>query len=90
MCLAFDISTTSQGLAFGDNAGSIHLFATTSEPLFNTYSRMTEHADQVVTCPSFDIDDYETPLSVVPLPLINTDMPLASDLPAWLMQKCYR
>lgn len=90
MCLAFDVSQTSQALAFGDNAGSIHLFSTTSEPLFNSFSRMTEHADHVVTCPSFAIDDYNTPLSSVPLPLIHHDVPLASDLPAWLMHKCYR
>lgn len=88
--MAFDIATTSQALAFGDNAGSIHLFSTTNEPIFNTYSRMTEHADQVIPCPSFSIDDYQTPLSVVPLPLMPSDQPLASDLPAWLMQKTYR
>lgn len=89
MCLAFDISSTSQALAFGDNAGSIHLFASTNDVMFNTYSRMTEHADQVLPCPSFGIDD-DVPLSTVPLPLINTDMPLASDLPSWFMQRTYR
>ncbi|XP_031353190.1 PAN2-PAN3 deadenylation complex catalytic subunit PAN2 isoform X3 [Photinus pyralis] len=90
MCLAFDTCSTSQALAFGDNAGSIHLFSATSDPVFNTYSRITEHADPVTHFPSFAIDDYETPLSIVPLPIINTDMPLASDWPEHLMQKCYR
>ncbi|XP_022916224.1 PAN2-PAN3 deadenylation complex catalytic subunit PAN2 isoform X2 [Onthophagus taurus] len=90
MCLAFDISSTSQAMAFGDNAGSIHLFAGTHDPIFNSYSRMTEHADQVTPLPSFTIDDYETPLSSVPLPIVHTDMPLASDWPPQLMKKSYR
>lgn len=90
MCLAFDICSTSQAMAFGDNAGSIQLFATTNEPVFNSFSRLTEHADSVLSAPSFAIDDYETPLSIVPLPLINTGEPLASDLPAWFMKKTYR
>ncbi|KAF5293684.1 hypothetical protein FQA39_LY03169 [Lamprigera yunnana] len=90
MCLAFDVCTTAQAMAFGDNAGSIHLFSATSDPIFNTFSRMTEHADQVTPLQSFAIDDYNTPLSTVPLPVVNTDMPLASDWPEHLMQKCYR
>lgn len=90
MCLAFDISSTSQAMAFGDNAGSIHLFATTSEPVFNSFSRITEHADAVLQPPSFAIDDYETPLSIVPLPLLNTGEPLASELPAWFLKRTYR
>lgn len=90
MCLAFDISSTSQALAFGDNAGSIHLFGTTNEPVFNSFSRITEHADPVLSGPSFAIDDYETPLSIVPLPLLNTGEPLASELPSWFLKRTYR
>ncbi|KRT85961.1 Peptidase [Oryctes borbonicus] len=90
MCLAFDISSTSQAMAFGDSAGSIHLFSSSPEPIFNTYSRITEHADQVAQIPSFAIDDYETPLSVVPLPVVGSDLPLVSDWPPYLMKKCYR
>lgn len=89
MCLAFDISTSCQALAFGDSSGSIHLFSGTSEPIFNTFSRLTEHADQSTPFPSFAIDDYETPLSVIPLP-ITSDISLASDWPAHLMERCYR
>lgn len=89
MCLAFDISTSCQALAFGDSNGSMHLFSGASEPIFNTYSRMTEHADHTTSCPSFAIDDYETPLSVIPLP-ITSEMSLASDWPPHLMQRCYR
>lgn len=89
MCLAFDISTSCQALAFGDSNGSIHLFSGATEPIFNTFSRMTEHADQPAPFSSFAIDDYETPLSVIPLP-ITGEMSLASDWPPHLMQKCYR
>lgn len=32
-CLTFDISGTSQALAFGDSAGSIHLFSSARQPL---------------------------------------------------------
>lgn len=90
MCLAFDVSSTNQALAFGDNAGSIHLFSSSSEPIFNTFSRMTEHADHPATVPGFAVDDYETPLSIVPFPLDPSGMPLASDWPEHLTQKCYR
>lgn len=90
MCLAFDVCATSQAMAFGDNSGSIHLFSASSEPVFNSFSRMTEHADHPASIPGFAIDDYETPLSVVPLPLDPSGMPLASDWPEHLMQKCYR
>lgn len=90
MCLAFDVSSTNQALAFGDSAGSIHSFATSNEPIFNTFSRMTEHADHPATVPGFAVDDYETPLSIIPLPLDHSGMPPASDWPEHLMQKCYR
>lgn len=88
MCLTFDISATSQALAFGDSSGSIHLFSSTPQPLFNTYSRMTEHGDPLVTYPSFAIDDYDTPLSVIPMPIQHDG--LASDWPDQLTKKCYR
>lgn len=90
MCLAYDVSSSSQAMAFGDNAGSIHLFSSTAEPIFNTFSRMTEHADPVVPLASFAIDDYETPLSVVPINIVNPEIPLASDWPPHLMDTTYR
>ncbi|XP_049825022.1 PAN2-PAN3 deadenylation complex catalytic subunit PAN2 isoform X2 [Aethina tumida] len=89
MCLAFDISSTSQAIAFGDNSGHIHLFGTTEEPIFNSYSRLTEHADPVEQYHSFTIDDYSTPLSVIPMPIVP-DIPLASDWPPEFMQNAYR
>lgn len=90
MCLSFDISSSSQAMALGDSTGSIHLFSSTTEPIFNSFSRLTEHADPVDSFPSFGIDDIDTPLSAVPLPIINADMPLASDWPPQFMENVYR
>ncbi|XP_017771009.1 PREDICTED: PAB-dependent poly(A)-specific ribonuclease subunit PAN2 isoform X1 [Nicrophorus vespilloides] len=89
MCLAFDISSSNQAMCFGDNAGSMHLFSSREDVIFNSYSRMTEHADTVASYPNFGIDDYDTPLSVIPMPLISTEV-LASDWPAHLMANTYR
>lgn len=90
MCLAFDISSSSQSIAFGDNAGSIHLFTSADQAVFNNFSRLTEHADSIVSYPCFDIDDYETPLSSIPMSIVPSDVPLASDWPEHLTRKVYR
>ncbi|KAJ8980961.1 hypothetical protein NQ317_013413 [Molorchus minor] len=95
MCLTFDISSSSQAMAFGDNTGHIHLFAksqSVAHPKFNNFSRPIEMPDQQVHYPGFGIDDYNTPLSVVPLqlPLMHTDDLLASNWPPQFMQKVYR
>ncbi|KAJ8929829.1 hypothetical protein NQ314_017427 [Rhamnusium bicolor] len=87
MCLTFDISTTSQVMAFGDNSGHIHFFTTSGAPTFNTFSRPCEMPDDQVTFPSFGIDDYTTPLSVIPMPIVPPELPLASNWPAYLTQK---
>ncbi|XP_018323979.1 PAN2-PAN3 deadenylation complex catalytic subunit PAN2 isoform X2 [Agrilus planipennis] len=90
MCLAFDVSATSQAMALGDNTGSIHLFSATSDPLFNSYSRLTEQADHVTPFQSLAVDDYSVPLSAIPLPLLNPEISFASDWPEHLIQKTYR
>lgn len=90
MCLSFDISSSSQAMALGDSTGSIHLFCNAAEPVFNSFSRLAEHADPVDSFPSFGFDDIETPLSAVPLQIVNSDLPLASDWPVKFMQKVYR
>lgn len=89
MCLSFDISSSSQVMALGDSTGSMHLFCSTTEPVFNSFSRLTEHHDAAEPFPSFGIDDMDTPLSTVPLP-ITSEMSLASDWPVKLIQKVYR
>lgn len=112
MCLAFDIPSTSQALGLGFNNGSIHLLSSAAtlnsstgagEPVFNSYSRMTEHADTPHTASgmpipqpntpgpaSFAIDDYSTPLSAVPMPVLGDGAPLLSDWPDYLMEVSYR
>ena len=39
---SFDISPSNQVLAFGDNGGFMHVFASGDEPVFNPYSNETE------------------------------------------------
>ncbi|XP_044730900.1 PAN2-PAN3 deadenylation complex catalytic subunit PAN2 isoform X2 [Chrysoperla carnea] len=95
MCMAFDVASTSQAMVLGDSAGNIHLFtaANTSshDVVFNTYSRPTEHADPVdMSMPTIAYDDFRTPLSVVPLPVISNGTPLASDWPSQFMKRVYR
>ncbi|XP_019760308.1 PAN2-PAN3 deadenylation complex catalytic subunit PAN2 isoform X1 [Dendroctonus ponderosae] len=90
MVLAFDVSTTLQAMSFGDSGGQIHLFSTTDEPVFNTYSRQTEFPDPPIQYPSFAIDDYSTPLSSIPMIYSQSDLPLASDLPQYLTKFVYR
>ncbi|XP_076249943.1 PAN2-PAN3 deadenylation complex catalytic subunit PAN2 isoform X1 [Rhynchophorus ferrugineus] len=90
MTLAFDISSSAQAVAFGDSGGQLHLFATSEDPIFNNYSRPTEFPDVVTSYPSFSVDDYNTPLSSVPMPYLPPDVPLASDWPPQLIQYGYR
>lgn len=91
MCLTFDISSSCQTMACGDNSGHIHIFSNvTSGPVINTYSRPSEMPDTPTGYPSFGIDDYSTPLSVIPMPIVAADIPLASNWPAGLVQKMYR
>ena len=44
---AFDVSNSSQALAFSDSTGFIYLFGASSEVMFNVNSRSTEFADNV-------------------------------------------
>ncbi|CAH1129083.1 unnamed protein product [Ceutorhynchus assimilis] len=90
MVLSFDVSSSIQAMAFGDSGGQIHLFSSTEEPIFNSYSRQTEFPDPVTQYPSFAIDDYSTPLSSIPMPYVSPDVSLASDWPAHLIQYAYR
>ncbi|XP_066260794.1 PAN2-PAN3 deadenylation complex catalytic subunit PAN2 [Euwallacea similis] len=90
MVLSFDVSSTNQALAFGDSGGQIHLFSTTEDPIFNSYSRATEFPDPVVQYPSFAIDDYSTPLSSIPVAYDPADLPLASEWASQLTRYTYR
>jgi PAB-dependent poly(A)-specific ribonuclease subunit 2 len=88
MCLTFDVSSSRQCMAFGDSAGSIHLFTSHSSALFNSFSRETEFADPVETLPPISITDEVTPLSTIPMPYCQGA--LASDWPEELLKKVYR
>ncbi|CAH1112170.1 unnamed protein product [Psylliodes chrysocephalus] len=92
MCLTFDISSSNQIMACGDSSGHIHAFShsKSTDPVVNTYSRPCEMPDTPNVYPSFGIDDYNTPLSVIPMPIVPPEIPLASDWPQHLIQKLYR
>ena len=44
---AFDVSSSSQSLSFGDTSGFVYLFGASSDVLFNLNSQPTEFADEV-------------------------------------------
>lgn len=91
MCLAVDVSSSCQCMAFGDGGGSIHFY--TSNPhraMFNSFSRETEFADPVEPLPPISILDDVTPLSSVPLPYCQPGSTLLSDWPEQYLKKVYR
>jgi PAB-dependent poly(A)-specific ribonuclease subunit 2 len=47
--MSFDVSTSYQSLAFGDGGGYIHLFTSSENAVFNTYSHHPTFADPVRT-----------------------------------------
>jgi len=91
MCLALDVSSSCQCMAFGDGGGSIHFY--TSNPhtaMFNSFSRETEFADPIEPVPPISILDDVTPLSSVPLPYCQQGATLLSDWPEQYLKKLYR
>lgn len=70
LCSVMDVASTSQAIAFGDQAGHLHLFSPqhNHEPVFNNFSRATEFADQVSGLPFVGFNDATFQYSSVPLP----------------------
>ncbi|KAL1137635.1 hypothetical protein AAG570_009331, partial [Ranatra chinensis] len=85
---ALDVSSSSQAVCIGDSAGSLHMFTSTSTPVFNAYSRPTEFADPIEPYEPISIDDTMAIYSAIPLPISAGS--LLSDWPEQFIRKQYR
>ncbi|XP_053609702.1 PAN2-PAN3 deadenylation complex catalytic subunit PAN2 isoform X2 [Plodia interpunctella] len=92
LCSVMDVSSTSQALVFGDQAGHLHLFSPqhNHEPVFNNFSRATEFADQVVGLPYVSFNDTTFQHSSVPLPPLASGNKWFNALPEEFFKKVFR
>ncbi|KAL0883341.1 hypothetical protein ABMA27_016748 [Loxostege sticticalis] len=92
VCSVMDVSSTSQALVFGDQAGHLHLFSPqhNHEPVFNNFSRATEFADQVVGLPFVNFNDTNFQFSTVPLPQLSSGSKWFNVLPEEFFKRSFR
>nr|KAG5693513.1 hypothetical protein BaRGS_006215 [Batillaria attramentaria] len=87
---SFDLSPTCQGLAFGDTAGQMHLFANNEHAIFSTFQEPTEFA--VPFEPPLNgihIMDELASFATVPM-LYPANEDLLSEWPSSMSRKVYR
>ena len=88
---SFDVSSTGQALAFGDNHNFIYLLGTCNEVDFNMNSKPTEFADPIEPLRPVPITDMFTPLSdICPFPYFAVTEKLLSDMSPELCRISYR
>ncbi|XP_048478298.1 PAN2-PAN3 deadenylation complex catalytic subunit PAN2 [Plutella xylostella] len=92
LCTVMDVSSSSQALVFGDQAGHLHLFSPqhNTDPVFNTFSRETEFADQAPNHPFAGFNDTTFQYSSIPLPPLTTSNKWFNELPEEFFKKIYR
>ena len=91
MCMALEVSSSCQCVAVGDAGGYLHTLASNSSPAINSYSRPTEFADPIESLTiSIAMDDTDTPLTSVPVPVPLSDEPLLSNWPEQFTRRKYR
>ena len=87
----FDVSSTGQAFAFGDDHNFIHLLGACNEVDFNINSKPTEFADPIEPIRSVPITDSWTPMSEIsPFPYFSITDNLLSDMSPEMCHKSYR
>ena len=87
----FDVSSTGQAFAFGDDHNFIYLLGACNEVEYNNNSKPTEFADPIEPIRSVPINDLWTPISEIsPFPYYAVTDKLLSDMSPEMCRKSYR